>query len=81
LFARLEAVPLRRRTGYAYRDHAMDLARVLGLSSEHWLDAYQLNDPPSSSVRPSTIVSCKRGKGFWRRESSCKAFNRLLART
>jgi hypothetical protein len=73
LFARLERVPVPRRMGYAYRDHAMNLARMLGLASEHWLDAHQLNDPSSSSssVRLSTIVSCNHGKGFWRRESSC----------
>ena len=45
LFARLERVPVPHRMGYAYRDHAMHLARMLGLSSEHWLDAHQLNDP------------------------------------
>jgi hypothetical protein len=45
LFARLERVPVPRRMGYAHRDHAMNLARMLGLASEHWLDAHQLNDP------------------------------------
>jgi hypothetical protein len=45
LFARLEHVPVRHRMGRAYRGHALALARRLGLSSEHWLDAHQLNDP------------------------------------
>jgi hypothetical protein len=33
LFARLERVPVPHRMGYAYRDHAMHLARMLGFSA------------------------------------------------
>jgi hypothetical protein len=44
LFARLEAVPLPRRMGYRYRELASSLAKMLGVHSEHFLDAMSLND-------------------------------------
>jgi hypothetical protein len=44
LFARLEAVPLPRRMGYRYRELASSLAKMLGVHSEHFLDAHSLND-------------------------------------
>jgi hypothetical protein len=65
LFARLERVPVPRRMGYAYRDHAMNLARMLGLASEHWLDAgaspilglYARDAGPSSSSCSTAVDS------------------------
>ena len=45
LFARLEAVPVRHRMGYAYREHEKRLAKMLGLWPENFLDGEQLNDP------------------------------------
>ena len=40
------------RMGYRFRDHATDLAKRLGLHSEHWLDGYGLNDPSLFSRPP-----------------------------